>query len=100
LVVRLEGLGVVATLIAEQLSECLLAFGPLDESIPVVMSDFVSNVSKERAIRFVEDAATLLSLGIVGFSNVDANHTVLVASQHTRRRRVSGIRQELDDPRR
>jgi hypothetical protein len=52
------------------------------EAIPIIMPDFVTEVSKESAIWLLECAALLFSLGVIRFGEVDRDHTIQMARQH------------------
>ena len=84
LVVRLERLGVVGALVAEDAPELLERRRARDQPIPVVVAALVAHVPEQRPIRLVERRPPLLALGIVGFGDVDGDDAVGVAGQHRR----------------
>src|SRR6185436_4359545 len=71
LIVGLQGLVVVATLVTKHSSKVLEAAGSGDEPIPVVVTDFMAEVSEQRAIGLVETCPTQLALRVVGLGEVD-----------------------------
>src|ERR1700722_8519628 len=50
------------------------------QAIPVIMCYFMPEMAQQCAIRFTEIGAPLFTDGIVGFSQIQRNHAILMAS--------------------
>jgi len=52
------------------------------EAIPIIMPDFVTEVSKQGAIWLVECAALLFSLRVIRLGEIDRDHAFQMARKH------------------
>src|SRR6202022_4506782 len=75
LIVGGERHAVVNAFISEERSELVDLRRAADENVPEVVTTLVPHVSKKRSIRLVHRGPPAFSLGIVGFRDVDGDHT-------------------------
>ena len=75
-VVLLQRLAVVPLLVAERPAETLQLSSISDQEIPVVVPDFMPDVSRERSKRLVQRRAATFALRVVRFGDVDCDQTV------------------------
>src|SRR6185312_4262623 len=82
LIVALQGLLVDGPLIAKQLAEGLQAWTVLDQAVPVVMPDLVTEVAQQRAVLLVLHLPLLFPVNIVGLGNIDRDEPVVMTCQN------------------
>ena len=78
-IVPLQRRRVILPLVAEQLPEFCNARRILNQAVPVIVRDFVTEMSEQRAIRFVHFPPAALALGIIRLGQIDRNHPAVVA---------------------
>ena len=96
LIVTLQRACVVVTLVTKQGSELIQVRTPLDQPRPVVVTNLVSHVSEQGAIRFSQRLAPLLPFGVVSLRDVDRDKAVRMAGQN-RRVTVHGVGKKLEE---
>ena len=60
----------------------LVSTSTLNKSIPEVMTELMSEMPHQRALRLIERHTSFFAFGIVGFTNVDRDAAVLIACMH------------------
>src|SRR5688572_13622499 len=76
LVVPLEGCGIILPLIAEELPEFLVPGRARDETIPVVVANFVAEVSEKGPVGLAQFAPDLLALRVVGLFDIERDEAI------------------------
>ncbi|MCY1459559.1 hypothetical protein D9M71_770430 [compost metagenome] len=76
LIMPLEGFGIAGALIAKQSAKRLKPLAMGDQSIPVVVPDFVTKMPEQRAIGFVHLHPHLLAVRIVGFLDIEGDQAI------------------------
>ncbi|MNV66764.1 hypothetical protein D3C71_1595360 [compost metagenome] len=79
LIMPFEGIGVARAFIAEHAAKRLKPMAVGDQSVPVVMPDFVTKMPEQRAIGFVHLHPYLLAVRVVGFLDIEGDQAVGVA---------------------
>ncbi|MNI51025.1 hypothetical protein D3C73_1057220 [compost metagenome] len=75
----LQRVGVARPLVTEQVTERCLPLGVCNQSIPVIMADFVPKMPEQRAIGFVHMHPHLFAMGVVGLLDIQGNQAIGVA---------------------
>src|SRR5271166_4174057 len=78
LVMAFERLAVILPLVAEETAKLDNLIAPMDQPVPEVMSDLMSEMAQECPVRFVHLKSPRLALGIVGLGHVDSDNSVQV----------------------
>src|SRR5262249_20882995 len=72
-IVLVERGGIIRMIVIAEDGAALVLAPSLNELIPIVVADLVSKMPNQCAMRFAKIDAKLLSLDVVGFTNVDRN---------------------------
>src|ERR1700683_3265439 len=86
----LKRLLVVDALIAEDLSDGLQFVAITNQPVPIVVSDLMTEVTEQRAVRLMHRAATLLALYIVSLVQGECDEPVVVPGHHLRTALLAG----------
>jgi len=78
----LQRLGIVGALVAEQRTKLLVSTWISDQTVPIIVADFMAKVAEQRAVALVQAHAHLLALGVVGLAQVEGDETLGVTGQH------------------
>src|ERR1700683_1639904 len=89
----LKRLLIVDSLIAEDLSDGLQFVAITTQPVPIVVSDLMTEVTEQRAVRLMHRAAALLALDIVSFVQSERNESVFVPGHHLRTARLAGCQE-------
>lgn len=74
-----ECLGITGALVAEQAAKRCKPVAVGDQSIPVVMTDFMAKMAEQGAVRFTHLHADFFAVGVVGLLDVEGDQTVGMA---------------------
>src|ERR1019366_5538074 len=80
-IIILKSLIVVCAFVTKAFAESVYPRGFLDEDVPIVMSDLVAEMAKERAVGFMHRDPGALALDIIRFGDVHGDHTILVTGE-------------------
>jgi hypothetical protein len=83
---------VILAVIAEYPSASIELTAIAQQAVPVVMTDFVPEVTEQRAVWLSHGVATPLSFDIVGFRKCDRDQAIIMASHHLRCSRAFRVR--------
>jgi hypothetical protein len=73
---------IIGTLIAEYLAKFIYRSMITHEAIPIIMRNFVTEVSKKGAIWLLECAALLFTFGVIRFGKIDRDHAIQMPRKH------------------
>lgn len=74
---------IIQSLIPKQCPELFKVCAAFDQPIPIVVSDFVPEMSEQGSIRFTMSLSLHFAVDIVRFRHVDGDEAVIVAGEHT-----------------
>ena len=93
LVVRLQRLGVVAPLVAEECAEGVHMPGAQHQLFPVVVAGFMPQMTQQRAVGLMHGLAPARALVVIGLGHVEGHDTLGMPRHDGRRARH--VRQEF-----
>jgi hypothetical protein len=94
-VVSLEGLGVVLLLIAKPGAKWDDPWTVLDQSVPIIMPDFVTEMAQEGAIGLVQLEPPLFALRVVRLRHIDGDDPIGIPGEYWSGFRRRGIGKKL-----
>src|SRR5271165_4764011 len=83
-VMLLECLGVVLPLVAEPLTEVVDERAVLDQSVPIVVADLVTEMTQEGAVRLVEPESPPLTFHVIRLGHIQCDDPVIMPGEHRR----------------
>ena len=95
-IVPVECLLVVRALISEELSERIQLLCLCNQTIPIIVTYLVSEVSEQGAIRLMLPRALLLAFDVVRFGDVDGDQSVVMAREDSTRITVSRVLEKFE----
>src|SRR5208337_4741697 len=94
-VMLLESLVVVLPLVAEPLTKVVDERAVLDQSVPIVVADLVTEMTQDSAVRFVEPEPPPLAFHLIRLGHIQRDHPVIMPGEYRRCSVSLGICQEL-----
>ena len=79
---QFQGLGIVFALVAEQLTIAIELVRVADQTIPIIMADFMTKMTEKRTIFFGHRMATTFPFRVIGLGHIDRDQAFFVTSEY------------------